>query len=90
MAVKMKKPDYWPALEEGRSVSLHYGIANTDRTVGAMLSGRIAERFGEEGLPDGTLNVMMEDGQQLRVTPDEAGLGQVRMAANGGHFFAMR
>ena len=39
---------------------------------------------------DGTLNVMMEDGQQLRVTPDEAGLGQVRMAANGGHFFAMR
>ena len=46
-----------PALEEGRSVSLHYGIANTDRTVGAMLSGRIAERFGGEGLPDGTVNV---------------------------------
>ena len=46
-----------PALEEGRNVSLHYGIANTDRTVGAMLSGRIAERYGEEGLPDGTVNV---------------------------------
>ena len=46
-----------PALEEGRSVSLHYGIANTDRTVGALLSGRIAERYGEEGLPDGTVNV---------------------------------
>ena len=46
-----------PALEEGRKVSLHYGIANTDRTVGAMLSGRIAERYGEEGLPDGTVNV---------------------------------
>ena len=46
-----------PALEEGRKVSLHYGIANTDRAVGAMLSGRIAERYGENGLPDGTLNV---------------------------------
>ena len=46
-----------PALEEGRNVSLHYGIANTDRTVGALLSGRIAELYGEEGLPDGTLNV---------------------------------
>ena len=46
-----------PALEEGRNVSLHYGIANTDRAVGAMLSGRIAERYGEEGLPDGTVNV---------------------------------
>ncbi|MBO4916823.1 MAG: glutamate synthase large subunit [Bacteroidales bacterium] len=46
-----------PALESGRSVSLHYGIANTDRTVGALLSGRIAERYGEEGLPDGTVNV---------------------------------
>ena len=46
-----------PALESGRSVSLHYGIANTDRTVGALLSGRIAERYGEQGLPDGTVNV---------------------------------
>ena len=46
-----------PALESGRSVSLHYGIANTDRTVGALLSGRIAERYGEDGLPDGTVNV---------------------------------
>ena len=39
---------------------------------------------------DGTLTVMMQDGQQLNVTPDQAGLGEVRMAANGGHFFAMR
>lgn len=39
---------------------------------------------------DGTLTVMMQDGQQLTVTPDEAGLGEVRMAANGGYYFAMR
>ncbi len=39
---------------------------------------------------DGTLTVMMQDGQELNVTPDEAGLGEVRMAANGGYYFAMR
>ena len=39
---------------------------------------------------DGTLTVMMQDGQQMQVTPDEAGLYNVRMAANGGHYFAMR
>ena len=39
---------------------------------------------------DGTLTVMMQDGQQMQVTPDEAGLYNARMAANGGHYFAMR
>ena len=43
-------------------------------------------RFNE----DGTMTVMMQDGQQLRVTPDEAGLYEVRTAAFGGNFFAMR
>ena len=46
-----------PALEGGSRVSLHYAIANTDRAVGAMLSGRIAQLHGESGLPDGTINV---------------------------------
>ena len=46
-----------PSLDEGRTVSLHYGIANTDRAVGAMLSGRIAARYGETGLPDDTVQV---------------------------------
>ncbi len=31
-------------------------IANTNRTVGAMLSGRIAARYGRRGMPDGALN----------------------------------
>ena len=43
-------------------------------------------RFNE----DGTMTVMMQDGQQLRVTHDEAGLYEVRTAAFGGNFFAMR
>ncbi|MDR0574367.1 MAG: glutamate synthase large subunit [Tannerella sp.] len=45
------------AIEKQQSVSLDYTIANTDRAVGAMLSGMIAKKYGEAGLPDRTLNV---------------------------------
>jgi len=44
-----------PALERQEPVRFSKMIRNTDRTVGAMLSGRIAEKFGAEGLPDGTI-----------------------------------
>jgi glutamate synthase (NADPH/NADH) large chain len=36
---------------------LDYAIANTDRSVGAMVSGKIARKYGEAGLPDNTLNI---------------------------------
>lgn len=45
------------AIEHQREVSLEYTIANTDRACGAMLSGAIATRYGEKGLPEHTLNV---------------------------------
>jgi glutamate synthase (NADPH/NADH) large chain len=45
------------AIENKKEVSLEYTIANTDRAVGAMLSGAIATKYGEAGLPDDTLNV---------------------------------
>lgn len=45
------------ALEHGQEVSLDYAIANTDRSVGAMLSGEVARRYGQAGLPDHTLNI---------------------------------
>lgn len=45
------------AIEQGKEVSLEYAISNTDRSVGAMLSGVIAKRFGQKGLPDQTINV---------------------------------
>lgn len=45
------------AIESQKEVSLEYTIANTDRSVGAMLSGVIAEKYGNDGLPDQTLNV---------------------------------
>ncbi len=44
-----------PAIENGEFVSISELIRNTDRTTGAMLSGRIALKYGEEGLPDGTI-----------------------------------
>ena len=45
------------AIEEGDEVNLDYAIKNTDRAVGAMLSGLIAARHGEKGLPDSTINI---------------------------------
>ena len=43
------------AIEKKEEVSLDYAIRNTDRAVGTMLSGVIAKRYGEKGLPDGTI-----------------------------------
>ncbi|MCI1647388.1 MAG: glutamate synthase large subunit [Bacteroides sp.] len=45
------------AIEKQKEVSLEYTIANTDRAVGAMLSGTIATKYGEAGLADNTLSV---------------------------------
>ena len=45
------------AIESGQEVSLDYAIANTDRSVGAMLSGKIAKRYGNIGLPENTLHI---------------------------------
>ena len=45
------------AIEHEKEVSLEYTIANTDRATGAMLSGVIAQKYGEKGLPEHTLNV---------------------------------
>ena len=45
------------ALENGAPVSLHLRIRNVHRTVGAMLSGEIARRYGSAGLPDDTIRI---------------------------------
>ncbi len=46
-----------PALECGKEVSLEYAIGNTDRAVGAMISGLVAEKFGNPGLADESIAV---------------------------------
>jgi glutamate synthase (NADPH/NADH) large chain len=45
------------ALEHLRPVTLDLPISNVNRTVGAMLSGNIARRYGDEGLPDDSIHV---------------------------------
>jgi glutamate synthase (NADPH/NADH) large chain len=45
------------SIETGKEMSLEYTIANTDRAVGAMLSGTIAKKYGEIGLPENTLSI---------------------------------
>jgi glutamate synthase (NADPH/NADH) large chain len=48
-----------PALEKKKPVRIEMPISNTDRTVGAMLSGEIARQFGHEGLPDDSIWVTL-------------------------------
>ena len=45
------------AIDNQEEVTLDYAIKNTDRAVGTMLSGVIAKKYGEKGLPDGTINI---------------------------------
>ena len=46
-----------PALERGEKVTIEMPIRNINRTVGTMLSGEIASRYGHEGLADDTIHV---------------------------------
>jgi glutamate synthase (NADPH/NADH) large chain len=45
------------ALERKEKVTIEVPIHNTNRTVGTMLSGEIARRYGHDGLPDGTVHI---------------------------------
>ena len=45
------------AINNQEEVTLDYAIKNTDRAVTTMLSGLIAKKYGEAGLPDGTINI---------------------------------
>ncbi|MDD4879194.1 MAG: glutamate synthase-related protein, partial [Candidatus Omnitrophica bacterium] len=45
-----------PALDNKDHVKVDLSIKNTDRAVGAMLSGEIARRYGEKGLSDDTIH----------------------------------
>ena len=46
-----------PAIDTQKEVSLEYAIANTDRSVGAMLSGAVVAKYGHKGLPNETINI---------------------------------
>jgi glutamate synthase (NADPH/NADH) large chain len=48
------------AIYEQKKVTIKSKIINTNRTVGAMLSGVIAKKYGHNGLPNNTINVNFE------------------------------
>jgi glutamate synthase (NADPH/NADH) large chain len=49
-----------PALDSREPVVIETAIANSHRTVGAMLSGEIAKRYGHEGLEPNTIRIRMK------------------------------
>ena len=55
------------ALERGEHVALEYAIKNTERAVGTMLGHEVTKRYGEHGLPEGTIEVVLRGsaGQSL-------------------------
>jgi glutamate synthase (NADPH/NADH) large chain len=48
------------ALEKRKPVSISLPIRNANRTVGAMLSGEVAKRYGEDGLPSETIQIQFQ------------------------------
>src|SRR6202034_929743 len=48
------------AIERGKHVRLDMSIRNSDRSVGAMLSGEIARRYGHAGLRDEAIHIKLK------------------------------
>jgi glutamate synthase (NADPH/NADH) large chain len=49
-----------PALESKQAVVIDTPVCNVNRTVGTMLSHEVARRYGNAGLPDGTITVNLK------------------------------
>lgn len=45
------------ALDKGDKVEFDVDIFNYNRTTGTMLGGKIAKKYGDEGLPEGTIKI---------------------------------
>jgi len=48
------------ALDKGEKVSFISPVKNVNRTVGTMLSGEVARKYGHEGLPDDTIHIQLQ------------------------------
>ncbi len=48
-----------PALERGEAVTIDSTVCNVNRSVGAMLSGQVARRYGHAGLPNDTISITL-------------------------------
>jgi len=47
------------ALDNGKPVQIDLPVKNTNRTVGTMLSGEVAMRYGHAGLPEDTISITL-------------------------------
>ena len=48
-----------PALDGKKPVQFEVAVRNVNRTVGAMLSGEVARRYGHAGLPEDTIHIKL-------------------------------
>ncbi|BAZ92483.1 glutamate synthase, large subunit [Thiohalobacter thiocyanaticus] len=48
-----------PALERGEPVKIASPVKNINRSVGAMLSGEVARRYGHQGLPEDSIYIKL-------------------------------
>src|SRR5260370_5177599 len=88
------------ALENRTPVEMSFPIRNVHRTVGAMLSGQIARRYGSEGLPDDTIRIKFDGsaGQSfgaflamgVDMTLESTGTGYVGNGLSGGMIVVSR
>jgi glutamate synthase (NADPH/NADH) large chain len=44
------------AIKSGQKIWIEKDVTNTNRAVGTMLSSEISERYGQDGLPEDTIN----------------------------------
>ena len=49
-----------PAIDRGEKVSFITPVGNVNRTVGTMLSGEVARKYGHEGLPDDSIHIQLK------------------------------
>ena len=48
------------SINNSTPIQLEYQVTNRNRTIGAMLSGSIAKKYGHAGLPDGTIHIKLK------------------------------
>ncbi|GHT92190.1 glutamate synthase [Betaproteobacteria bacterium] len=49
-----------PALERGEKVAITLPVKNVNRTVGSMLAGKVAAKYGHAGLPEDTIHIHLD------------------------------
>lgn len=52
--------DALAAVEAQQSISLYYNVQNTDRSLGARLSGEIAKRYGNQGVAASPIKIYLD------------------------------